>query len=451
MTELHILTLFTHGLIFAALSLTVVFLKYRSHRILLARRLSWLGTFALCEASVAWNDLLAPLLPQGTLLPPLLRVAVLAGGYAYLLAFGLQTFFPKDVEPLKLRHLLLGVQLGWSIPYLLTLLFTLQLHSNMAPVMEVLVRYLLAVPGGVLTGVGIRRQSYQTLNKDWRAHIRPYLRLIEAAAGAFGLLQLVLVPSVNFLPAYYLNENLLPFSPHLLWATVGGVWLWGVIRSLTIVQTEIEQWIENVEHIQALTVDRERIGRELHDGVIQAIYAAGLMLEGVQHQIVTDPQRAQGQINRILKNLNQTIQDIRRYIFDLHSDMPDNELEPGIRRLLRDFKINTLLETELLVTGEPAGRFNNEYRRHLFQIIRESLANTARHAAAKRVSISLIYQPETIELIIRDDGVGMQSLHLEKGYGLRNIRERARLLDSKLKLDSAPNQGMTLYLTVPYP
>ncbi|MCD4739322.1 MAG: hypothetical protein K8R89_08700 [Anaerolineae bacterium] len=349
-----------------------------------------------------------------------------------------------------MRRLLLGLQLGWSIPYLLTLFFTFRLDSAVAPVMEVLARYLLALPGGLLAGFGIRRQSYQTLNKDWRARIRPYLRLIEAAAGAFGLLQFILVPAAAFLPAYYLNESLLPFSPHLLWAAVGGFWLWGVVRSLTIVQTEIEQWIENVEHIQALTADRERIGRELHDGVIQAIYAAGLMLESVQPQIVTDPQRAQGQINRILKNLNQTIQDIRRYIFDLHSDMPDNELEPGIRRLLRDFKINTLLETELLVTGEPVEHFNIEHRRHLFQIIRESLANTARHAAAKQVSISLVYQPETLELIIKDDGVGVQSLHLEKGYGLRNIRERARLLDSKLKIDSAPNQGMTLHLTVPY-
>ncbi|MCD4739321.1 MAG: hypothetical protein K8R89_08695 [Anaerolineae bacterium] len=88
MTVLHTLTLFAHGLIFAALSLTVVFLTYRNRRILIARRLSWLGTFALCEALVAWNDLLAPLLPGETLLPPLLRVAVLAGGYAYLLAFG---------------------------------------------------------------------------------------------------------------------------------------------------------------------------------------------------------------------------------------------------------------------------------------------------------------------------------------------------------------------------
>ncbi|MEA3308233.1 MAG: histidine kinase [Chloroflexota bacterium] len=450
MTELHILTLFLHGLIFTALSLTVAFLKYRSRRILIARRLSWLGAFALCESIVAWNDLLAPLLTGGALLPPLLRVAVLTGGYAYLLAFGVQTFFPKEIEPLKLRYLLLGVQLGWSIPYLLTLLFTFRLGSDVAPVIEILARYLLAAPGGVLAGFGIRRQSYQTLNKDWRSRIRPYLRLIEAASGAFGLLQLVLVPKATFLPAYYLNETCLPFSPQLLWALVGWFWLWGIVRSLTIVQTEIEQWIENVEHLQALTADRERIGRELHDGVIQSIYAAGLMLEGVQHQITTHPQRAQGQINRILKNLNQTIHDIRRYIFDLHSDLPDDDLETGLRRLLRDFKINTLLETELLVTGEPGGHFNIERRRHLFQITRETLTNTARHAAAKQVSISLVYQPENIELLIMDDGIGMQSLHLRKGYGLRNIRERARLVDSKLKIDSAPNQGMTLHLTVPY-
>jgi len=445
-----VLATFFHGLTFFILSLTVAFLQYRSRRILLARRLSWLGNFALCESIVAWNDLLAPLTSQQSLLPPLLRTAVLACGYAYLLAFGLQTFLGKDTASAKLQRLSLGLQAGWILPYGIAIALTVPTTAPLACTAEVLVRYLLGFPGGVLTGIGIRRQSYETLESEWRLRIRPYLRLVELSAGIFGLLNLILVPKAAFAPANFLNCEMLPLPAPLLWDLVGVLWMIGLTLALTRVQTQIEQWIENVEHIQALSSDRERISRELHDGIIQSIYAAGLMLESIQHILPNEPEKAKAQLSRILESLNKTIQDIRRYIFDLRSDMPDDDLEHGLRRLLRDFHINTLLETELQVSGEPTHPITTERRRHLFQITRETLTNTSRHAHAQMVKLCLAYNSDALELTISDDGVGMETLMLGKGYGLRNIRERARLLDGKLKIESAPGEGVTLHLTVPY-
>lgn len=450
MTLWTVLGLFFHGLAFLVLSLTVVFLEYRSRRILLARRLSWLGIFALCEATVAFNDLLTPLLARSTLLPPFLRTAILAIGYAFLLAFGIQTFLPADGKGMRPPILLASIHLAWLLPYTLGLALSYPNFERGALTGEVLLRYFLAFPGGFLTGTGIRRQSYETLTPEWRSHIRFYLRLIEATAAAFGLLNLLLVPATSFFPASRLHADLLPFSADLLWALVGLLWMLGLALTLTTVQNEIEEWIENVERVQALSADRERISRDLHDGIIQSIYAAGLMLEGVQHHIAEEPEKAKAQLARVMESLNRTIQDIRRYIFDLRSDMPDDELEPGIRRLLKDFHINTLLETQIETKGEPERPLTMERRRHLFQIVREALTNTARHAHARRVKVQLVYGAEALELTIADDGVGMEALALGKGYGLRNIRERARLLDGKLKIDSAPGEGVTLHLTVPY-
>ncbi len=450
MTTLNVLGQFFHGLTFFGLFLTVVFLRYRSRRITLARRLRWLGNFALCESAVAWNDLLAPLVDRTTLLPAPLRMALLALGYAYLLAFGAQTFLPRDAPAERLQRLLLGLQGAWLLPYGLILLLGPTQVPSITRVGEVLIRYLFALPGGLLTGFGLRQQSYQTLHSDWRARIRPYLRWVEGAAAAFGLLNIFLIPDTDFLPLHFINTLLSPFPIAVLWAVVGFFWLLGLAFALTTVQTEVEQWIENVERIQALSADRERIGRELHDGIIQSIYAAGLMLESIQHYIDTDPERVKGQLGRIMESLNLTIQDIRRYIFDLRSDMPDNELEPGIQQLLRDFQINTLLQTDFQVTGTRPKPLGVERRRHLFQITREALTNTARHAHAQSVSVTLAYQEDALDLTISDDGVGMEKLMLGKGYGLRNIRERARLLDGKFKIDSAPGQGVTLHLTVPY-
>ena len=450
MITLRVLGHFFHGLTFFSLGLTVVFLKYRSRRILLARRLSWLGVFAACEALVAWNDLLALEMARDTLLPGAIRTAILAFGYAYLLAFGIQTFLPRETSHTRLSRLLLGIQLTWSLPYVLVLLTGVTPFDEVARFAETLLHYLLGVGGGLLTSFGLRRQSYHTLTQEVRARIRPYLRFVEASAGLFGVLNVLLVPNAGFFPSTLLNQESFTASGPLLWTVTGLFWALGLALALTTVQTEIERWIENVERIQALSADRERIGRELHDGIIQSIYAAGLMLEGVQHTIDTDPELAKGQLGRIMESLNHTIQDIRRYIFDLRSDTPDVDLEPGIRQLLRDFEINTLLQTDLSITGQPPKLFTVERRRHIFQIIREALANTARHAHAQHVQVALRYAPEALELTVADNGVGMEALKLSKGHGLRNIRERARLLDGKLKIDSAPNEGVTLQLTIPY-
>lgn len=450
MTTWTVLGAFLHGLTFFVLSLVIAFLQYRSHRILLARRLTWLGIFAFCESLVAWNDLLAPLLERTSLFPSVLRTGILLCGYAYLLAFGLQTFLPRQTPPARIDRLVLILQATWVVPYVAAMAFTLPHVETTAHISEVIARYLLAFPGGLLTGIGIRRQSYETLEKEWRLRIRPYLRLSEVTAAAFGLFNLIMVPPAPFPPANYVNTTLLPCPADLIWAMVGLLWAVGLMLTLTKMQTRIEEWIENVEHIQALSSDRERIGRELHDGIIQSIYASGLMLESVQHILPTEPEKAQAQLSRILENLNQTIQDIRRYIFDLRSDMPDDDLEPGLRRLMRDFHINTLLETDVQISGEPSHIITMERRRHIFQIVREAITNTSRHAHARVVKLSLIYAPETLDLTISDDGVGMETLVLGKGYGLRNIRERARLLDGKLKIESAPGEGVKLHLTIPY-
>ncbi len=438
-----------HGLTFYTLGLAAFFIQHRSRRILLAHRLTWLGVFAVCEAAVTWGDLLVALLP-GVKFPGGGRSALLAVGYAYLLAFGVQTLLTGEPLPPKRAYRLLGgVHLLWLIPCLLAWVLTFP-RGPQAAEAEVWVRYVLAFPGGLLTALGLRRQSYQTLDRQLRDHVRGYLRLVELAAALFGTLNLILVPPVAFFPASRVNAALLP--PSLiegLWTGVGMGMVLGLTGALLTIQSGIEAWIEEVERLQTLAVDRERISRELHDGIIQSIYAAGLLLEGVQRMIPTDPERAQAQLGRVMDSLNETIQDIRRYIFDLRSDMPDADLRTGIEQLLRDFRINTLLETELEITGTPVEITSMERRRHIFQIVREALTNTARHAKARKVKIHLHYA-DALNLTISDDGIGMETLLVSKGYGLRNIRERTRLLDGTIRVESAPGAGVTFHLTVPY-
>jgi len=130
--------------------------------------------------------------------------------------------------------------------------------------------------------------------------------------------------------------------------------------------------------------------------------------------------------------------------------MQDYDLPEGIEHLLRDFRVNTLLETEFRLTGTIVPIQSTSRRRHIFQIVREALANTARHAQARKVQVHLDYDTDDIVLTISDDGIGMETLQVGKGYGLRNIRERTRLLEGTLRIESAPGAGVTYHLTIPY-
>ncbi|HNT78311.1 MAG TPA: histidine kinase [Anaerolineae bacterium] len=440
---------FFHGLAFFTLGLAIIFLHSRSRRILLARRLSWLSIFAFFEALLAWHDLLSlgresPLLPFWAL-PPLQAV-----GYAFLLAFGCQMLLP-DEETARVKRLPLWTNLLWAVPYGLAVAWAAPDLTGVTAMAQSWVRYGLALPGSLLTAVGLYRQGYQAIQLETRRRIHRYLRLIEIMVVLFGVLNGLLAPATPFFSTARGNSGWLAWlTPEWLWAAVGTGLAVGLTRTLTTIQVAIEQWIEGVERLQTLATDRERIGRELHDGIIQSIYASGLLLESVLPVIPNDPVRAQAQLGRVMDNLNETIQDIRRYIFDLRSDMPDDDLRSGIERLLRDFRINTLLETEVRVEGNPVEITSVERRRHIFQIVREALANTARHARAQWVCVALEYTAETLEITISDDGIGMETLLVSKGYGLRNIRERARLLDGALRIESAPGAGVTLHLSVPY-
>ena len=448
-----ILTLL-HGQAFFALGFSIVFLAPRSARLEVARGLSLLAAFGFCEALVAWSTLefvaSIPLTPTVAWM----RLLLLGAGYAFLLAFGLQTQAPSESQLWK-RWVPAGIILALWLFGLVAARLGGARTDQVLLYGEIAARYGMALPGGLIAAWGLRRQAYHTLGPKRLALIKPPIRAARVALGAFAVFGGLIGPSAPLFPANWFNQEILeqmsgiPIS--LLRGLCGLVITYGIVRALGLFLREIELWLESVERRQALISERERIGRELHDGIIQAIYAAGLMLEGSRHHIPADPEAAQAELTRAIDSLNQTIKDIRRYIFDLRGELPEDDLETGLRNMLKDFRINTLLEIDLNVEGQDPRVVSAQRRQHISQIMREALANVARHARARRVDVSLDFQDNALQLRISDDGVGMVALPIDnKGYGLRNIRERTRLLEGTLDMHAAPNKGVTLVLTVPY-
>jgi signal transduction histidine kinase len=177
------------------------------------------------------------------------------------------------------------------------------------------------------------------------------------------------------------------------------------------------------------------------------------MIESAAYLIEESPEEAKEKLSRVMKSLNSTIQEIRRYIFDLRAEPEPQlaDLAGSLSKMLRDLHVNTLLSVDLTVDGEDPQSLSAEQRRHVLSIVREALTNISRHAQAKRVVVRLQWGLDSLRLRIADDGIGMTGLPKDgRGQGLRNMRERTMLLGGKLTISGQPSRGVVVDLEVPY-
>ena len=229
------------------------------------------------------------------------------------------------------------------------------------------------------------------------------------------------------------------------------------VRLLTAVANWAALAIENARLHQnarrlAVLEERERIGMDLHDGIIQSIFGVGLALENISHLVKENPQKAQEGIKHAIEDLNQTIRDLRSYILDLRPRQLNGEgLLDGIRRLLSEYRAHTLSEAILTAQKETLDSFPQSHALALFHICQEALANAAKHSAAKYTEVSVWVTNERVLMEVRDNGRGfeMAQMNTSLGHGLANMQTRARNVGGEVDISSALNEGTTVLAWVP--
>jgi two-component system sensor histidine kinase DevS len=202
----------------------------------------------------------------------------------------------------------------------------------------------------------------------------------------------------------------------------------------------------------AVLEERERIGMDLHDGIIQSIYAVGLALDYARMSLKENPKEAQAKIDQAIDGLNRTIRDIRSYIMDLRPrQFRGEDLMDGLQRLVDEFCANTDLEIDL--TGPDDGQIvlPTTHATALFHICQEALANIAKHAAAQQASIDLWTAPGRALLEVSDDGQGfdLRKMSVTLGHGLSNMHTRAQKVGGDVEVTSELGKGTTVLAWVP--
>ncbi|HXF59979.1 MAG TPA: sensor histidine kinase [Caldilineaceae bacterium] len=455
----RIIVLFVYGQVFFVLGLAIALQSWRHSRLALARTLNWLALFGFMHGLHEWGDVFIPLQAQ-YLAPPFidllvgLQTILLSISFACLLQFGVETLRPLPNRWWWLRTLpifLLVLWTWWGVGPALAIANDANAWHRSAAVWA---RYLIGFPGALLAAYSLHRQAREVAVSMPSQAVVHHLQWAAVALIGYAVFGGLVVPTTDFFPASWLNEELiarLTLIPVPVFRSLFGLLLtFAIIRTLEVFRIELDRRLMSLEENQIVLAERERIGRELHDGTLQKVYAAGLLLRAVERELART--QAEVGLERLQQSsdlLNQAVADIRGYIGALRTQADSRSLQAGLQEIAQARHLRSLVEINLTLNFPEDRILSPHYVGHVLAIASEALSNVARHAQATRVQMTAHSDAQGLYLEISDNGQGMPYDYVV-GYGLRNMQERARLLGGNLAVRSQPGHGTTLSLQIPW-
>jgi signal transduction histidine kinase len=198
----------------------------------------------------------------------------------------------------------------------------------------------------------------------------------------------------------------------------------------------------------AMTQERNRLAREIHDNLGQTLTIVNVQLEAAKAVMDSDPDRAWDAIDKGQEMAKKGLTDVRESVAALReSPLSNRTLREAIASLVEESQSSGIV-SEFKVSGE-ARALENKVALALYRAAQEGLTNVRRHARASRVDVLLDFQPGEVRLEVRDNGVG--ATETAGGFGLLGIRERMHLLGGRLEIHTGPGQGFRLTASVPTP
>ena len=220
-------------------------------------------------------------------------------------------------------------------------------------------------------------------------------------------------------------------------------------QQLNHMAQELEQLMETRRAL-AVSGERNRLARELHDSAKQQAFAAAAQIGGVRSLISRDPSAAEKHLVEAENIIDQLRRELTGLIFELRPAALEGQgLVPALESYTQEWSRQNGIDTELRVQAERS--LPLEIEQASFRIVQEALANAARHSKAKSVEIALRYHQNHLILAVSDDGQGFDPKVRTDGFGLRSMKQRTESLGGQFVIEAAPGCGATLTSKVPIP
>jgi signal transduction histidine kinase len=219
-----------------------------------------------------------------------------------------------------------------------------------------------------------------------------------------------------------------------------------------VVRRRAQEDAQMKEHLLSQSLDEKiRLGRDLHDGIIQSLYAVGLTLESLRALMKSDPAAAERRLEETRAALNGTIRDVRAYITGL---APENlkraSFGHALQSLLGELRAGRKVEFDIKVDEEATTLLSPDQTVEALQIAREAVSNALRHGDASVVTVRVHKGDGEVGLLVQDNGHGFDATTgREGGHGLGNMHARAESIGARLRLTSQAQEGTRVVLTLP--
>lgn len=457
---------FPYGLFYFASGLGILIQHRKKYPFRFARDLWLMGIYALIHATSEWSYLFIPLQaisfsPQFLYFLNLTPLLLEALSFMFLFIFSLRLLYP--VRLLRSIFIPVGIYLLWSV------IVGILLIQKVSPTVilnysQEFSHYMLLFPSSLLTALALYRQGKDQGNK-LPLQIRSSLNALSVVFLLLAMLSILMVDPGPFFPANLFNSQIFYITTHipvqLLRGLVGTATMIIMLKLLLEFNRETDRILAQAEEDAMRFSERERISQDLHDGVIQTLYATGMMLEAtVRHLDSESPIREQ--LKFCIQSLNTSLLDLRHYITGLKSeDISHKPLKYILEKVLIEFEANYNIHPQFDFIGDDLILLTPNRQNHLYYVVKELLNNIGKHTAAKNVHLKLVEEPNQLVLNLWDNGQENQKLSEQfrinreepfyqgSGMGLRNIRERITILRGEIDYSYPPTGGTLVTLHIP--
>jgi Signal transduction histidine kinase len=297
-------------------------------------------------------------------------------------------------------------------------------------------------------------QPLRVLHLDY--HVDKLRRFVEVSTRnalpflAYGVITIAIVVLALFFwvlrPLHLIGQSLSEDDPHAIQPLLGRTHELGRIARL--VQTAAEQR----GSLQAMLAERARLGRDLHDSVIQTIYACGMGVMSARLTLRTDPAASERTLDQISGQFNEIIHDLRSFIMGLEPEvLRHRTFRQALDGVIENFRSTHGVHLSLHIEEIAAERFSQPQQIHILHIVRECISNALRHGHATSITVSLRIENTTgiVEVVDNGRGFAPGSDPTRHGKGLTNLSERSTELAGQLVIESVPGQQTRVRVSIP--
>ncbi|MCF6094913.1 histidine kinase [Microaerobacter geothermalis] len=462
---------FIYPLIFFLMGFGIL-LKNRVHsHFYLAKSLQYLSLFGILHGIADWGNIFIPiqksyLSDQYIFLLESFKMVIGALSFYFLFFFGVHLLHQSMGWNRKILLLPGFVFILWFANFILLqpFLVTEDNQEWWFAISDIWARYLLAFPGGVISSYALYLQKRQFEDFGVPQMTRT-LHFAVMSIGFYAFTGGLIVPYAPVIPAILVNSDLFFTTTGLpveLFRGLSGLFMaFFILKILKVFDIEYQKFFYHAERSKAVMEERNRIARDLHDGMIQSIYAIGLHLEGIRHGLSrnksvdqsVDLRKSDQKLQEVIHKLNDIILEIRGYIKELKNPVNrETKLKEEIERLIRELNVEDRLEIEFQYNylGEDIPLSHTV---QIYYIVKEALSNVLRHSEATKATISIHGTDEDLCVEVIDNGKGMEepdsSKETEEKFlrqGLQNMKFRAKSMGGKLMIKTIKNRGTRVLL-----